>query len=454
VYGYSLWEFRVFGIPKPPATNLQIDRNGDGISDVWAAIYSSPGAPSADPDGDGQSNLLESRAGTDPNDPSSHFAATCTFDAAGNVVVQWPSVAGKHYVLETSSDLATWTPLPATYNGTGSVLTVTVQNAGTPSVNRIFWHVRVFDLDSDGSGLNDWEKLHLSAIATITASAGTGGAISPAGKTYVAQGGSLVYAISANSGYSVDQVTVDGKSLGAIDSYQFAKLVGGTTHTLVASFKTNATLSVSPSTLSIPSAGGNSTVAVTSTGAWTVSNTASWLTLSSSSGNGNSSVTITAAANNSVSRTATITFQLGSLIRQVSLTQAAGVTAYYLKNHWINVYMYDAGDRVGYGKTADNDSYKWIVEDRGNGEKEFRNASTGDYIHIENKQAWAECTTRQTYWMSSRWTQEDRGNGQLRFKSAWLTSNYLHVENQTGYVQQGAAGSDWMSSEWSMEPAN
>jgi len=69
---------------------------------------------------------------------------------------------------------------------------------------------------------------------SITASAGAGGSISPAGVSAVTSGGSQSYSIAANTGYTIAAVTVDGTSLGALASYSFTKIAAN--HTISASF--------------------------------------------------------------------------------------------------------------------------------------------------------------------------------------------------------------------------
>lgn len=56
---------------------------------------------------------------------------------------------------------------------------------------------------------------------TISASAGTGGSISPSGSVSVNHGGSQVYTINSASGYRVANVWVDNISVGAVSSYTF-----------------------------------------------------------------------------------------------------------------------------------------------------------------------------------------------------------------------------------------
>ena len=77
---------------------------------------------------------------------------------------------------------------------------------------------------------------------TITATAGTGGSITPSGATKVNSGGSQTYTITPSSGYSISGVLVDGASVGAVSSYAF----GGVTanHTISATFTTAATYTI------------------------------------------------------------------------------------------------------------------------------------------------------------------------------------------------------------------
>lgn len=56
---------------------------------------------------------------------------------------------------------------------------------------------------------------------TIDASAGEGGSITPSGKVSVARGSDKTFAIKTDDGYVIDDVVVDGKSVGAVASYTF-----------------------------------------------------------------------------------------------------------------------------------------------------------------------------------------------------------------------------------------
>ena len=68
----------------------------------------------------------------------------------------------------------------------------------------------------------------------MTASAGGGGSISPSGSTSAAYGGSRTYTITPDSDYSISDVLVDGKSVGAVSSYTFTDIKQA--HTIQAVF--------------------------------------------------------------------------------------------------------------------------------------------------------------------------------------------------------------------------
>jgi hypothetical protein len=69
---------------------------------------------------------------------------------------------------------------------------------------------------------------------TITASAGTGGSISPVGLTTVNSGASQGYTITPLTGYQIQAITVDGSSVGSPGTYTFSNVTGN--HTISASF--------------------------------------------------------------------------------------------------------------------------------------------------------------------------------------------------------------------------
>jgi hypothetical protein len=75
---------------------------------------------------------------------------------------------------------------------------------------------------------------------TITADTGPNGAVTPSGETVVAHGGTQEYAIQANHGFCIFDVTVDGKSVGAVSSYTFEEV--NASHSISASFVSAGTI--------------------------------------------------------------------------------------------------------------------------------------------------------------------------------------------------------------------
>jgi hypothetical protein len=105
---------------------------------------------------------------------------------------------------------------------------------------------------------------------TITASAGTGGSISPAGAVSAPGGSNQYFYITPASGYLVQNVVVDTVSQGAVSSYSFTNVAGP--HTISASFVPTVTATsgsgggISPSgTTAVPS-GSQSYTMVPNTG--------------------------------------------------------------------------------------------------------------------------------------------------------------------------------------------
>jgi chitodextrinase len=81
------------------------------------------------------------------------------------------------------------------------------------------------------------------SIYQLSASAGSGGSISPAGEVTVSPGSSATYMIQPNSGYHIADVKVDDDSVGAVTSYTFQNVSAD--HTITASFDADTTPPIS-----------------------------------------------------------------------------------------------------------------------------------------------------------------------------------------------------------------
>ena len=104
------------------------DGNQDGIPDNWQAAHwgASPAAwptdAKADSDGDGASDLQEFLAGTDPTDPASALKSGLQMNG-GQIQLNWNARAGQSYIIETSTDLISWTAVGQQFanDGTASI---------------------------------------------------------------------------------------------------------------------------------------------------------------------------------------------------------------------------------------------------------------------------------------------------------------------------------------------
>ena len=123
-------------------TAVVTDSDGDGLLDSWEIAYfgSISANPGDDPDGDGMTNLAEYLAGTIPTDPASRLIITSqNFPAPGQFQIQWSSVSGKSYEVQSSADMITWTAV-ATVPATSASTTWT--DSGVSGVKK-FYRVRI-----------------------------------------------------------------------------------------------------------------------------------------------------------------------------------------------------------------------------------------------------------------------------------------------------------------------
>lgn len=75
---------------------------------------------------------------------------------------------------------------------------------------------------------------------TITATAGANGSISPSGKVEVVEGADQAFSITANEGYEIESLKVDGAAISTATSYTFTNVRAA--HTIEATFKQKITV--------------------------------------------------------------------------------------------------------------------------------------------------------------------------------------------------------------------
>ncbi len=116
------------------------------------------------------------------------------------------------------------------------IKTVTVDGANVGAVNTYTFS----NVTSAHTITATFEK----KTCSITASASTGGSISPAGTVTVEYGSSKTFTITPAWGYKVSAVTVDGVNQGAISSYTFTNVTGP--HSISAVFVPSGVITLDP----------------------------------------------------------------------------------------------------------------------------------------------------------------------------------------------------------------
>lgn len=99
------------------------------------------------------------------------------------------------------------------------------------------WTLAVGDLAEKDSGTFDTWKIRIYGVPeihTITATAGAGGTISPAGSIVVGHGARQTFAIKPDDGFWIASISIDGTGIGAFSTYTFTNVTRD--HTIEATF--------------------------------------------------------------------------------------------------------------------------------------------------------------------------------------------------------------------------
>ena len=148
-----------------------------------------------------------------------------TWNAIWNFQDSYTGQQASNYIISGSAEV----PVPAEYN-----------------VDGVQFAFRYVHPNEDTTGQLAIDNVKLMAVEdgpvaqkyTITATAGEGGSITPAGAVSVKEGASQTFAIAAQEGYAIADVLVDGQSVGAVDSYTFENVTAN--HTIAALFTKTA----------------------------------------------------------------------------------------------------------------------------------------------------------------------------------------------------------------------
>ena len=161
-------------------------------------------------------------------------SGTLSFTQTGTKVTATTLVNGEQVEYRGFLSGSTYTLIRSYLDNGGTasqVITVDLSNGGTGSGSCDWvWTNGVF-----GQGCGGLFDISMTRAAlAVTASAGSGGSISPSGSVSVAYGGSQTFTITPNPGYRVRDVLVDGVSVGAVKSYTFSNVQ--VAHTIEAFF--------------------------------------------------------------------------------------------------------------------------------------------------------------------------------------------------------------------------
>lgn len=97
------------------------------------------------------------------------------------------------------------------------------------------YYLKLVDKGSDSKAVAGNQVVLASAKHVVESSAGEGGSVSPLGKIGVCEGSSLTFSVVPDEGFEIDDVLVDGVSVGAVASYVFEDIQGD--HAMSATFK-------------------------------------------------------------------------------------------------------------------------------------------------------------------------------------------------------------------------
>jgi len=227
-----------------------------------AAIPGTVQAENYDTGGQGVAYNVASINGTDNGYRSDGVDLEVTSDAGGGVDLGWTTggqffkytvnvatagaytvsfrvaaptaVTGAFHLANSSgTNLSGAVNVPAT--GGFQTWTTVTANVTLPVGQQIL----TLDQDNAGWNINYMGFAQQIPTFTITASAGSGGSISPSGSVMVNQGASQSFTIAANAGFNVSSVTVDGANQGAITSFTFSNVQAN--HTISAAFQQQST---------------------------------------------------------------------------------------------------------------------------------------------------------------------------------------------------------------------
>jgi len=199
-----------------------------------------------------------------------HFRSSASLSYSTNGGSNWTTVQSWN---SSTSNPAAFNQTINGVSGQSNVIfkwTFTFEGGGNPNSSKS-WSIDDVLITSDDP-LVQYE---------ITATAGAGGSISPSGVVVIDEGSNQTFSISANSGFEIEDVVVDGSSVGAVSSYTFSNV--SQNHTISATFSEQEPLpkyeitatagaggSISPSGVVVVDEGSNQTFAISASSGYEI----------------------------------------------------------------------------------------------------------------------------------------------------------------------------------------
>jgi hypothetical protein len=156
---------------------------------------------------------------------TSSLSSTAVTTGTSPYTYQWYSKAPGGSYVTVGSNSASFSFVTSNVTATGS------------------WSFILQVRDNTGESVNS-SDVSVTVNPIISASAGAGGSVSPSESVSVNYGDNQTFTIITNTGYHIDDVSVDGSSVGAVSSYTFTDVQAS--YTISATFAPTPTPSPSP----------------------------------------------------------------------------------------------------------------------------------------------------------------------------------------------------------------
>jgi hypothetical protein len=248
--------------------------------------------------------------------PGAQFTVNTSFTGggAGLTEINWPDVQANTQFAPTPR-----VPFSATASTASGSSTLTAPTTPGTYTVRVYAAQKTPLMESDYKDMTITVSAPVPVTYTVAVSAGANGSISPSGTVTVNSGASQTFTITANTGYHVSAVTVDGGSAGAVNTYTFSNLVAN--HTISATFAADAASTPPPASSYTITASAGANGSISPSGAVTVNSGASQtFTITANTGYHVSAVTVDGGSAGAVS---TYTFANVVANHTISATFAA-----------------------------------------------------------------------------------------------------------------------------------